>query len=53
MITVAALGVGLIFLMAVVVGVVDALLAARWRQVAAERRQIWEDRQDDLAPHSS
>ena len=44
-ITVATLGVGLIFVLAGVVGVVDAMRAAAWRQVAAERRMNWEARQ--------
>jgi hypothetical protein len=45
MIAAAALGVGLIFLLAGVVRVLDAMRAATWRQVAAERRQSWEARQ--------
>jgi hypothetical protein len=44
-IAMAALGVGLIFLLAVVVGVTDAMRAATWRQVAAQRRLDWEARQ--------
>jgi hypothetical protein len=44
-ITVATLGVGLIFLLAAVVGVIDAMRAATWRRVAAERRMNWEARQ--------
>jgi hypothetical protein len=43
-ITVATLGVGLIFLLAGVVGVIDAMRAATWRRVAAERRMNWEAR---------
>jgi hypothetical protein len=42
MIVVAILGTALIFVLAVVVGVVDAVHAPRWRQVAAERRRAWE-----------
>lgn len=45
MIAMAALGVALIFLMAGVVGVLDQLRAASWREVAADRRQSWESRQ--------
>jgi hypothetical protein len=32
----------LIFALAVVVGIVDARTAERWRRVAAERRRAWE-----------
>ena len=39
---VALSGILLILVLAVVVGVVDARSAARWRQVAAERRRAWE-----------
>jgi hypothetical protein len=42
MIVVAVLGTVLIFVLAVVVGVVDARQAARWRAVAADRRRAWE-----------
>ncbi len=35
-------GLGVLLLAAVVVGVVDALQAAGWREVAAERREQWE-----------
>jgi len=38
----AAAGILLIFALAVVVGVVDARTAPRWRRVAAERRRAWE-----------
>lgn len=44
MVIATALGVGLIFLIAVIVGIVDALQAPSWRLVAAERRQSWEAR---------
>lgn len=44
MITAAVLGIGLIFVMAGVVGAMDAARAAMWREVAAERRQSWEAR---------
>ena len=39
---VAVVGILLIFVLAVVVGVVDARTSANWRQVAAERRRAWE-----------
>ncbi len=35
-------GLGVLLLTAVVVGIVDALQAAGWREVAAERREHWE-----------
>jgi hypothetical protein len=35
-------GILLIFALAVVVGVMDARNAPRWRQVAADRRRAWE-----------
>ena len=37
---------GIVFLAvaAIVVGIVDATQAGRWRQVAAERRERWEER---------
>jgi hypothetical protein len=44
MIITATLGVGLIFLLAGIVRVLDAVRAARWRLVAAERRESWEAR---------
>ena len=42
MITTALLGIGLVFLMAGVVGVLDAVHASAWRRVAAQRRDRWE-----------
>jgi hypothetical protein len=42
-------GLGFLLLAAIVVGVVDALQASAWRQVAAERREQWEARR--LQPH--
>jgi hypothetical protein len=42
MIVLAVLGTVLIFVLAVVVGVVDAAQAPRWREVAADRRRAWE-----------
>lgn len=35
-------GIVLIFVLAAVVGVVDARNAPRWRRVAADRRRAWE-----------
>ena len=45
MIVIATAGIGLIFLLAGVVRVLDAVRAERWRRVAAQRRQTWEARQ--------
>jgi hypothetical protein len=39
---VALAGILLILALAVVVGIVDARSASRWREVAAERRRVWE-----------
>jgi len=39
---VALAGILLIFALAVVVGIIDARTAERWRRVAAERRRVWE-----------
>jgi len=39
---VAVVGVLLIFVLAVVVGIVEARTSAYWRRVAAERRRRWE-----------
>jgi hypothetical protein len=50
MITTAVAGVILLFVMAGVVGVVDALQRARWRAVAAQRRVSWEQRQCPGSP---
>ena len=44
MIITATLGIGMIFLLAGIVRVLDAVRAARWRLVAAERRESWEAR---------
>ena len=37
-------GLGFLLLAAIVVGIVDALQASSWRQIAAERREQWESR---------
>ncbi len=37
-------GLGLLTLIAVVVGVVDSARASAWRRIAAERRELWEAR---------
>ena len=42
-------GLGFLLLAAIVVGVVDAMQAASWRRIAAERREQWESRH--LQPH--
>jgi type II secretory pathway pseudopilin PulG len=42
MIVLAVLGTVLLLVLAVVVGVVDAAQAPRWRAVAADRRRAWE-----------
>jgi len=42
-------GLGFLLLAAIVVGIVDAMQAPSWRQVAAERREQWEARR--LQPH--
>jgi hypothetical protein len=44
-ITVIAVGIGLLIVVAIVVGIVDATQASTWREVAAERRRRWEARQ--------
>ena len=42
MMYVAVAGILLIFVLAVVVGIIEARTCAHWRQVAAERRRSWE-----------
>jgi hypothetical protein len=49
MITLIATGIGLLVLVAVVVGISDARQAPKWRQIASERRAKWEARQPQ--PH--
>ncbi len=41
-------GLGLIALIAVVVGIVDAAQSRSWREVAADRRGEWEARQPEF-----
>jgi hypothetical protein len=41
-------GLGLIALIAVVVGIVDAAQSRAWREVAADRRGEWEARQPEF-----
>ena len=48
MITLIGAGIGLLVVVAIVVGIVDARRAATWRQIAAERRERWEARQPQL-----
>jgi hypothetical protein len=45
MITLVVAGIGLLVLVAIVVGVVDAAHAPAWREIAAERRAQWEAKQ--------
>lgn len=47
MITMLAIGIGFLVVLAILVGVVDATHASAWRRVAAERRQKWEARQPE------
>ena len=41
-------GIGMIALIAVVVGVVDAAQSAAWREIAVQRREIWQARQPEF-----
>jgi hypothetical protein len=45
MIILVVAGIGLLVLVAIVVGVVDAAHAPAWREIAAERRAHWEAKQ--------
>jgi hypothetical protein len=49
MITLIVTGIGLLVLVAIVVGIWDARQAPTWRQIAAERRAKWEAKQPQ--PH--
>jgi hypothetical protein len=40
-------GVGVMVVIAVVVGIIDNVHASSWREVAAERRRSWEARQPE------
>ncbi|GEL19162.1 hypothetical protein [Pseudonocardia asaccharolytica] len=51
MITVIAVGFGVLLTIGVIVGILDAANAAQWRWVAAERRRDWEDRQLERSAH--
>ena len=44
-------GLAILLVVAIVVGTVDALQAASWRRIAAERREQWESRHRNLQPH--
>ena len=44
-VVVVLVGLGVLAVIGVVVGVIDAAQARAWRRVAAERRRIWEVRQ--------
>jgi hypothetical protein len=48
MITLIAAGIGLLVLVAIVVGIVEAAQAPTWRQIAAERRAQWEAKHPQL-----
>ena len=48
MITLIVTGIGLLVLVAIVVGIVESAQASTWRQIAAERRARWEARQPRL-----
>ena len=48
MVILIAAGIGLLVLVAIVVGVVDARQAPEWREIAAERRATWEAKQPQL-----
>jgi hypothetical protein len=48
MITLIAAGIGLLVLVAITVGIVEAAQAPTWRQIAAERRARWEAKQPQL-----
>jgi hypothetical protein len=54
MITIIIGGIVLIAVLAVVVGIADSVQAPAWRQIARERRRIWEARQleTDRPQHS-
>jgi hypothetical protein len=45
MIAIAVAGIAFIVVVAVVVGIVDALQAPAWRRIAAERHENWARRQ--------
>lgn len=49
MIILIAAGIGLLILVAITVGIVEAAQAPTWRQIAAERRARWEAKQPQ--PH--
>lgn len=41
-------GIGMIALIAVVVGIVDAAHSAAWREIAAQRRESWSAKQPEF-----
>jgi hypothetical protein len=49
-ITLIAVGIAFIVVVAIVVGIVDAAQAAAWRSVAAERREQWEAKHGRRSP---
>lgn len=48
MISLILVGVGFIVVVAIIVGIADAVQAPAWRQIAAERREEWEARQPEF-----
>jgi hypothetical protein len=44
-IAIAIAGIGLLVVVAIVVGIVDAIQAPAWRRIAAERHENWQRRQ--------
>lgn len=55
-ITLIAAGIGFILIVAIVVGIVDALMAPARRRVAVERRESWESRRPQfhgIDPHDA
>ncbi|HLU56255.1 MAG TPA: hypothetical protein VKZ81_12415 [Pseudonocardia sp.] len=53
MITLIVAGLGLLVLVAIVVGIVEAAQAPAWRRIAKERRARWEARQPQLHGHAA
>lgn len=52
-ITLIVAGLGLLVLVAIVVGIVEAAQAPAWRRIAKERRARWEARQPQLHGHAA
>jgi hypothetical protein len=49
MIAIIATGFGFLVVLAVVIGVIDAVSAAGWRRTASERRERWESRRPEYS----